>query len=244
MERFDAASPHARARITGVVYLLFFLTALVGEAFLQPAGMSSVTPVSGGAGSLAKSVLDHQAFHHLGVAFGLLSTALYVGVTALFYLLLKPVSRSLALLALSFGLVAMAITALGSLFELAPLAILGTSRSALNGEQLQALALVFLRVGDHISEISLVFSGFFQILNGYLIFRSTYLPRILGVLMAVAGVGWLLFLAPPLANALLIPLEVLGFLGEAPLMLWLLVRGANDQLWHERAATARMLGEA
>jgi len=68
---------------------------------------------------------------------------------------------------------------------------------------------------------------------GYLIFRSTFLPRILGAPIALAGVGWLIFLASPIANALLAYLEVLGFVTEAALMLWLLLFGVNGQRWAE-----------
>ena len=75
----------------------------------------------------------------------------------------------------------------------------------------------------------------FQLLIGYLIFRSTFLPRILGVLMALAGLGWLVFLAPPLAALLLTYLEILGVLAEALLMLWLLVIGVNVKEWEKRA---------
>jgi hypothetical protein len=220
------------------VYLIFFLTAIGGEIFLEQAGLSVVTPVSDDAAILAKGVLGHGAFLQAGVALGLISTACYVGVTALFYLLFKPVSRSLAFLALSFGLVAMAISAIGSLFLLAPKTILETTSTGLTAEQLQGLALTFVHVGDHVGEISLVFSGVFQILNGYLIYRSGFLPRILGALMALAGLGWLVFLVPPVANALLVPLEVLGFLGEVPLMLWLLTQGVNDARFNERASAA------
>jgi hypothetical protein len=86
--------------------------------------------------------------------------------------------------------------------------------------------------------IGLVFDGLFLLLIGYLTFRSTFLPRILGALLALAGVGWLTFLAPPLASSLSPYIQVLGFVAEAALMLWLLVIGVNDQRWQEQARTA------
>ena len=82
---------------------------------------------------------------------------------------------------------------------------------------------------------SLVFFGPYRLLIGYLIFRSTFLPRILGVLMMFAGLGWLLFLSP-LANHLSTYLKVLGFLAELSLCLWLLVMGVNVQQWKEQAS--------
>ena len=97
---------------------------------------------------------------------------------------------------------------------------------------------MFLNLNAQAGYIALVFDGLFLFLIGYLIFRSTFLPRILGALVAFAGLGWLTFLSPPLANYLLTYLEVLGVLAEASLMLWLLVIGVNGQRWIERASAA------
>jgi hypothetical protein len=108
----------------------------------------------------------------LGLVAGLIAAACYIAVTLLFYDMFKPVNRSLSLLAAFFSLAGCAIGLL-SLFHLAP---------------------------SHISP--LVFFGFYCLLIGYLIFRSTFLPRILGVLMAFAGLGWLAFVSPPLLNHL------------------------------------------
>ena len=82
------------------------------------------------------------------------------------------------------------------------------------------------------------FFGLFQIAIGYVIARATFLPRILGVLVAVAGVGWLAVLMPPLATFLGTPLQVFGFVAEALLMLWLLVFGVSSQRWNEQAGVA------
>ena len=242
MERFDEASPRTRARITGAVYLLYFVLAIVGEIFLQQAGISSLTPAAGDAAALAKSLNAHEAELQTGVALGLLSVGCYVAVTVFFYQLFKPVGRTIALLALAFGLVAMAITAFASLFEVAPMVVLQARSSALVADQQQALALVFLKVGDQVGPISLFFSGLFQIFIGYLMFKSGFLPRIFGALVALAGIGWLLFLIPPVASYLLTYLEILGFLAEAPLSLWLLIKGVDSRRWDERAAAARSTG--
>src|SRR3989441_7206896 len=144
----------------------------------------------------------------LGLVAGLIAGACYIAVTLLFYDIFKPVNRSLSLLAAFFGLVGCAIGAL-SPFHLAP---------------------------SHIN--SLVFFGFYCLLIGYLILRSTFLPRFLGALMAFGGLGWLTFLSPPLANHLS-PYNMLpGILGEGALTLWLLVMGVNVQRWKEQASVA------
>ena len=168
----DATPPRVKARATGVVYLLYFLTAVSDQTFV---GRDRVL------------VFD---------AVNLLAYAFYITVTLRFYYMFGPVNRRLSLLAALLGLVGCANDVLG-LFNVAPYEV-----------------------------SSLVFFGPYCILIGYLIFRSTFLPRILGVLMTSAGVGWLIFLSP-LADQLSMYLKVLGFLAEASLMLWLIVKGVN-----------------
>jgi Domain of unknown function (DUF4386) len=210
-----------RTRITGTVYLLFFLTAILG-AVLTPG-----TP---------NDVLAHQALFRLGFAVSLISLALYVAVTALFYNLFRSVNRNLALLAAFFGLVGCAVQAFGSVFQLAPLVVLGDEyKSVFSPPQLQSLAQMFVDLSVQAGHIGIVCFGVFDIVIGYLIFKSAFLPRILGALMVIAGVAWLAFLSPELANSLLTPIEVIGFVAEAALMLWLLVRGVNVQRWKEQA---------
>jgi Domain of unknown function (DUF4386) len=181
MERIALASPDPRARITGVVYLLYFLTAILGQ------------------------FLASRKLGVYGDAVNLISDAFYIVVTLLFYEMFKPVNRGASLVAALFSLVGCAIMVL-DLFHLAP---------------------------SHLSP--LLFFGPYCLLLGYLIFRSTFLPRILGVLMALAGLGWLAFLSPPLAKYLSIYIEILGILAEGLLMLWLLVKGVNVQRWKEQA---------
>jgi Domain of unknown function (DUF4386) len=240
-ERIVEVSPRFRARITGVVYLLFFVTAVLGEFFTRQAGISGIQPgVSGDAATTANTIMAHELLYRLGFALGLISTACYIAVTALFYQLFRPVSRSLSLIAMCFSLMGLAIATFGSLLQLAPLVVLGGSPylSVFNVKQLQTLALMFLNLNAQVGYIALVFDGLFLFLIGYLIFRSTFLPRILGALVAFAGLGWLTFLSPPLANYLYTYIQVLGVLAEASLMLWLLVIGVNAQRWIERASTA------
>jgi hypothetical protein len=234
MERIAEASPHPGARITGVVYLLYFLTAVLGEFFLK--GLV----VSGDAAATANNILAHQPLFRLGLATGMIATAFYIAVTALFYDLFKPVNRSLSLLAAFFSLVGCAASAFGSLFQLAPFVVLGGRQylSVFKVEQLQALALMFLELNTQSANIYLVLFGFYDLLIGYLIFRSAFLPRILGVLMVFAGLGWLTFLSPPLASYLSPYILILGFVAELLLMLWLLVMGVNVQRWKEQASAA------
>jgi hypothetical protein len=210
------------ARTTGVVYLLFFLTAVLGAAFMP---------------ATASNIVAHESSFRLGFAVSLISIAFYVAVTALLYNLFKPVSRRLALLAAFVSLVGCAIQASASVFQLAPLIVLGGSpySSAFKAGQLQALARVFLDLNTQANYIAVVFFGLFDVAIGYLILKSTFLPRVLGALMVIAGLAWLAFLSPPLASRVSILIEVPGFVAEAALMLWLLVMGVNVQRWKEQA---------
>ena len=91
--------------------------------------------------------------------------------------------------------------------------------------------------------IALVFHGFYCMLIAYLIFRSTFLPRILGVLMAFAGLGWLTYLSNPLVNYLSPYNLASGLLGDVSVFLWLLMMGVNAQRWKEQASAARSSDE-
>ena len=226
------ASPRPKARITGIVYLFYFLTAILAEVFMKG------IVVSGDAAATANNIQAHEPLFRLGLGTGLIATAWYIALTALLYELFKPVNRSVSLVAAFFSLVGCAIQAFGSVFQFAPLVISGSSAdlSAFKPEQSQALALILFKLDSQAQTITLVFFGLYCLLIGFLIFKSTFLPRILGVLMALAGLGWLTFLAPPLANALSPYVLVLGFLAELSLMLWLLVKGVNVERWKQQAA--------
>jgi uncharacterized protein DUF4386 len=234
MERIAEASPRLKARIAGVFYLLEMLTGGFALFVLRRLG------VSGDAAATATNILAHQSLFQLGFAADLIQFACYVVVTGLFYDLFKPVNRSLSLLAAFFSLVGCTIGALSCLFYLAPLVVLGGAQylSVFNVEQLQALALMCLKLYGQCFNISFVFFGFYCLLIGYLIFRSTFLPRILGVLMAIAGSGWLTFVSPALAMYLSPYILAPGILGEGSLMLWLLVIGVNAERWKEQASAA------
>ncbi len=234
-ERLADATTHPSARITGVIYLLYFLAAVVGEFF------TNRLVVAGNAASTATNIQAHEASFRLGVSVSLVAIALYIALTARFYDLFMPVNRNLALLAAFFSLVGCAVQAFASLFLLAPLLVLGDSQylSVFTLEQRQALALMSLRVNAQALSIGLVFFGLFCLLIGYLIFRSTFLPRILGALMAAAGLGWLTFLSAPLAQYLSPYVQILGVLAEGALMVWLLAVGVNEQRWREQVSVAK-----
>jgi hypothetical protein len=151
------------------------------------------------------------------------------GVALILYHLLKPVSRNLSLLAAFFRLVFVAVMAASSLNYFGLLDFFKDAHSATAFNTGYGIALVPF--------------GVHCLLIGFLIFRSAFLPRILGVLLALAGLGYLTFVWPPLGSHLFFPYIVVpGVIGEGSLTLWLLVMGVNVQRWKGHAEAARAGG--
>jgi hypothetical protein len=110
--------------------------------------------------------------------------------------------------------------------------------SGFTPDQSQALAMVFLKLNAHAFDVDLAFFGLWCVLTGYLILRSTFLPRILGVLLAIDGFGWMIYVYPPLAYSLFTFIAAASALAEIPLQLLLLIVGVNSDRWMEQATTA------
>lgn len=233
-ERKAEASPQLKARMAGVIA---WITSTSGVAEIIRAQLI----VPGDAAATAHNILAHELFYRLALV-GDVIALLYLAYTLLLYTLFRPVNRSLSLLAAFFSLVGCALGALNCLLLLAPLVVLGgaPSLSAFTVEQQQALSLLFLQLHAQLATLSLVLFGSYNLLIGYLIFRSTFLPRVLGVLLAFSGVCYLIncfatFLSPAFA-AHLVPYILVPGLAELLLALWLLVMGVNAERWKEQAS--------
>ena len=111
--------------------------------------------------------------------------------------------------------------------------------TAFTPDQVHTLALVALQLYNPIYYIALAFFGCYDLLIGYLAFKSAFIPRPIGVLMGITGLGWLTFFIPPTA-AYLLPYSAIiaGIVGEGAMILWLLVMGVNSQRWNEQASKA------
>src|SRR5204862_1343707 len=132
------------ARMIGVVYFLFFLTSILSDVLVKGLVVAHNTAAT------ATNILTHEPLFRVGIAMGLIETAFYVALTALFYDLFKPVSRRLSLVAAFFGLVGCAIQAGGSAFQLVPPILLrgGQAAGGLAADQLPGLAVLFLKLND------------------------------------------------------------------------------------------------
>jgi hypothetical protein len=219
----------------GFCWFMCFLTSI------YPMIISGRLIVAGDPVATAANLLSNETLFRLGTASLLVSTAFYIGATLFVYEVLKPVNRSLSLLAAFFSLVACAVGAFSCVFDLVPFILLKGApylTAAFTVDQLQALALMFLKVRVQANDIALSLFGLHCFGVGYLVFRSTFMPRIIGVLMLMAGVGWLTFLLPPVAQSLA-PFNMMpGALGEVSLALWLLLKGVNVQRWNEQEINA------
>lgn len=230
------SSPRSLARMAGVAQLLEGLTATFGQVIVL-----GRLVVFGSARATAANILGHERLFWLGFASCVIGVVFHIVWALLLYDLFKPVNRRVSLFAVFVMLVGCTIQAFTALFYLAPLLVLkgGSSWSGFTAEQLQALALMFARLNAYAFDTYLVFFGLWCVLIGYLIFRATFMPRILGVLLAISGLGWMIYLHPPLAVRLFFPyIAGASALGEIPILLWLLIAGVNEQAWKEQAGAA------
>jgi hypothetical protein len=232
IERLDEAPPPTVARIAGILYLLDILTSLLGDSL---AGRARVVP--GDAAATAASIIAHQPLLRLGVTASLFATACYAAVTVLFYALFKVVNKSLARLVMFTSLAALAIWTSGTLAELA--ATLIPPGGDTSGPRAGQQALMLLEWNARAFDIGLVVFGAYCLLIGYLIVKSTFLPRVLGTLMMLGGMGLLTYLSPRLARDLYPYNTAPALVAETSLMLWLLVKGVNVQQREQRASTVR-----
>ena len=228
-------SPKAKARLAGVFEALEGFTSSYGQMTVLGQLM-----VAGNAAATAANILQHETLFRLGFASSVLGVVFHLAWAFLFYQLLRPVSRNVSVFALLVILVCCALQVITALLYLAPLLVLhaGNSLSAFTQEQLHALAYMFLKLNGLAMDTTLVFFGLWRVLTGYLIFKSTFMPRILGVLLAIDGLGWMMFMWPPLGHYLFLPIGIACGVAEIPLQLWLLIFGVNNERWKAQAAEA------
>ena len=231
------ASPRSRARLAGVFESLEGLSCTFGQVII-PGRLI----VSGSAAATAAGVLGHQRLFWLGFALSLIAVVFHIAWAFLFYDLFKPVRRSISLFATFVILVGCAVQAVTAVLYVAPFLVLqgGSALGAFAPSQLQALAYLFFRLNGQAFNTYLVFFGLWCVLIGYLIFKSTFMPRILGVLLMISGLGWMMYLSPRFASHIFVYIAAASAVGEIPLQLWLIVMGVNSERWKEQARASGM----
>ena len=225
------------ARIAGVLFLVSLVAGGFGEGYAP-----SKIMVAADAAATVANITNSNVVYRLGFATFLIESLCDITLVLIFYALLRPVNRELSLLAAFFGLVGTAVFAVGELFYLAPTLVLGNTSNltTFSTDQINALVQLSLRFASFAGMGTTAYYGMSWLVRSYLIVRSGYLPKFLGVLMAIAGAGFvvrnfLLILAPAYASTLLL---MLMFPGALALTIWLLVKGIDLSKWNERVSAA------
>ncbi len=229
-------SPRSQARVAGFLYLIIIVAAAFGYT------SSSTLIVWDDAAATAGNILASEQLWRLSLGAMLVMLACDVVVAAIFYVLFKPVNKTLSLIGFAFRLVLVAIVGVTLLARYVPLLLLQDAASAAFGtDQMQALGLLSIRLFEGGFTVAQVFFGFHCLVIGWLIFRSAFLPRILGVLLVIAGLCYLtdsfVYLVFPVV-ALPFDIVVLSYIVELALCLWLIAMGVNAEKWQEQARAA------
>ncbi len=228
-------SPASKARLAAIVMTIESVAAVRGHMRIPEQFI-----VTNNAAATATNILSNETLFQFGVTLSLLAVAFHVAGVVLFYELFKPVNPTIARLSAWIGLLGIALQAVSAIFQQAPLSALhgDAFSSAFTAEQLQGLAYLALRLQGQTVNMYLIFFGISILLLGYLIFQSGFVPRLIGLLEMLAGFAYLVLLWPPLASAWH-PYYLFFAVGELVLGVWLLVKGVDNESWHERNRTFR-----
>lgn len=218
------------ARIAGLFYLIVIATGLFSEVFVRQA-----LRVSGDALTTAHNIQSHEMLFRWGFVADLINFVVGLPSVLIIYFLFKRVNKFLLQLALIFVVIQTAVIAVNLLNQISPLLILGNDAylNTLQPNQLATLSLLSLNIQAQGYAIGLVFFGFYCLLVGYVIFKSQMVPKFLGILYIISGLGYLInsftmFLSKGFANPVFIYLAVPIFIGELSFCLWLLIKGVKD----------------
>ncbi len=231
-------SPQIYARIGGVLYLVLILVGIFAVIFVR-----GKLIVAGDATATANNIIASQLLWRMGIATDLIMHVSDIPIMLVIYVLLRPVNKNIALLALLFNLVQTAVLVANKLNLVAALLQLESVDylKTVDPYQLHAQMYLSLKLHDIGFGIGLIFFGFTCLVNGYLIIRSGYFPKIIGVLIQIAGLCYLansfaLLLAPKFAGIIFPAILVPAFIGELSFCLWLIVKGVNLPRWNKQVS--------
>lgn len=238
MKSQNLEPPQVWARVAGVLYLLIIATGAFGELFVR-----GTVFVSGDPSSTANNIAASESLWRIGIVGDIVQHVFDIPVMLALYIILKPVNKNLALLALLFNLIQTAVLVANSFNLVMPLFLVGNAEylKAFEPNQLHVWTQLFVRLHSYGFGVGLVFFGLTCLVCGYLIFKSGYLPRILGILIMIAGLCYLtnsfaLLLAPTVAAVIVPAILLPSLVGELSLALWLVIKGIRVEAWKTRAA--------
>ncbi len=226
--RTTQSSPQLNARVAGILYL-----ALVPLSFFGMMVASGIV-VPGNTAATVSHILAAELQFRLGIVTTLLIQIVNIFVVLALYRLLKPVNREMAFLMVIFLLLGAPIAMLNELNQFAVLAIVRNSASltGFTAEQLQALVSLLVNLHQQGINIASIFWGLWLFPMGYLVFKSGFLPKILGILLVIGGIGYLVqSFAAFLLPSFTVNLALFTFWGEVLFPLWLLIKGVNIAAW-------------
>jgi len=233
-DRTSETLPLVCARAAGVLYLIIIVCGLFGEMFVRS---SLISP--GDAASTASNIMASDGLFRAGFLADSIMFLSDVVLAVLLFVLLKPVNRTLALIAMVFRLAQTAVIALNLLNYHAAVLLLKSQvyASAFDAAQLNALSSFFLDLHSHGYDLGLILFGVHCLMLGYLIAKSTYMPKALGYLVMAAGVAYLTgsytrFLFPNFVETVS-PIYMVAIISELMLCMWLLVKGVKLERWKE-----------
>jgi len=226
------------ARTGGMLYLINIVLGFFAIGYVP-----GIIVVDGDAAATANNIIVHEAMYRYGLVAHIIILLTNIPLAVVFYRLFKVVGRNSTLLVVFFTLVGTAIEAVNLLNQFAPLIFLKGNLTGFTTEQLNSLTYGLSRLQSTGVNLALVFFGCYGITAGYLIFKSGFLPRILGILMAIGGSCYIFnsfsnFIAPRFADGLFPWILVPSGLAELCFCLWLLVVGVNAKKWEIRASIA------
>lgn len=225
------------AKSAGLLYLLIAISGGFSIGY-----MPSVIIAPGDAATTAQNMMNHLGLFRLGILCDIVVLLFEVILTVILYRLFKPVNQTIAMIA-AFSRLAMSIVmGLNLLNYLIPFQLLnGTDNlGAFEIDQLQSLALVFLDAHEYGVYIWGLFFGLHLVALGYLVFKSGYFPKVLGLLMGIGSFGYSLesigeitLINNEIFSMLVIALLVIVTVGELSFTFWLLIKGLNMEAWNK-----------
>jgi hypothetical protein len=239
-ERDDAGSMNRTARLTGLLYLVMSIIMVFGFMYAPRAFV-----VNGDAAATARRISEGEAMYRLTVLASAVGQIIFIFVVLNLYRLFRKVDRGLARLMVALVCVGVAAETVNTANRLAPLDFLSGYgfMSVFNRAQLEAMALSSIYLGNNLGQLITVFWGLWLIPFGLLTIKSGFFPKILGILLMIAGVGyivsWLSFLVFPAQAGVIARFMMPLYFGEVPIVIWMLVMGANVTHGGQRAAELR-----
>ena len=227
--RFGRTSPLVYARLAGFLYLLLIPFSAFGLIYVP-----SKLIVPGDAATTANNIVASEALFRSGIVSHLIGQTIFILLPLVLYRLLKPVNKNHAVLMVVLVLVSVPITFINELNHFAALILLSGADylSVFAVDQLHAQMMLFLELHEHGITIALIFWGLWLFPLGYLVFKSGFLPKILGVLLMIGCIGYLIdALTTMLFPDFDMTVSQFTFIGELLFPLWLVFKGVNVERW-------------